>query len=342
MRKTRRHCARRPNSNTFTSPSPRRRRIFAGVLLGALALFVAAVLPLPLYLIVPGSAVDLTAAVSIAARAAPHDRFYLTDVRLIRASPVRLLLALSPGVSLRRLDAVVPPGVTPGAFDATMQSAMSQSQTIAAVVGERAAGYRIALAPGLVVIEAISPASMAAGRLAVGDVLKSVDSRSIRGNGDVRAALAGVAAGRVVHVAIDRDGRRREVGIRTIAFDGRARLGVVLATRYPAPHLAVPVHYAVGDIGGSSGGLMMALRIYDALHGSASRTSRRIAGTGTIALDGRVGPIEGTRQKLIAAKRAGARIFFVPRENYSDIAAEREVRVVPVRTFNEALRALDV
>lgn len=263
-----------------------RRRTFIGLLGAALILFVAAVLPLPYYLIVPGSAVDLTSAVSIAGRTAPHDRFFLTDVGLIRASPLRLLLALFPGVSVKRAQAIIPAGISPRAFDASMQTAMSQSQMMAAVVGERAAGFHIALGAPRVVIESIEPVSMAVGRLAIGEL-----------------------------------------------FDGRTRLGVVLAMRYPTPALAVPVHYTVGAVGGSSGGLMMALRIYDALRGSVAHEQRRIAGTGTIALDGRVGPIEGAKQKLIAAKRAGARVFFVPRENYADIAAERDVRVIPVGTF---------
>lgn len=128
---------------------------------------------------------------------------------------------------------------------------------------------------------------------------------------------------------------------RTVSLGGRARLGVILALHYAPARLAVPVNYAIGDVGGSSAGLMLALRIYDSLHAPVSGTARSFAGTGTIALDGRVGPIEGTRQKLIAAKRAGARVFFVPRANFADIAGEHDVRVIPVDTFGQALRALD-
>src|SRR5471030_1111439 len=172
MRKMRRRCARRQNWNTFTFRSMRgRRRTFIGLLGAALILFVAAVLPLPYYLIVPVSAVDLTSAVSIAGRTAPHDRFYLTDVGLIRASPLRLLLALFPGVSVKRAQAILPAGISPRAFDASMQTAMTQSQMMAAVVGERAAGFHIALGAPRVVIESIEPVSMAVGRLAIGDVL---------------------------------------------------------------------------------------------------------------------------------------------------------------------------
>jgi len=43
---------------------------------------------------------------------------------------------------------------------------------------------------------------------------------------------------------------------------------------------------------------------------------------------------------LIAAKRAGARIFLVPRQNFADVAGEGGVRVIPVASFRDALRAL--
>ena len=83
---------------------------------------------------------------------------------------------------------------------------------------------------------------------------------------------------------------------------------------------------------------MFAVEIYAALHGLPGGVA--VAGTGTLRSDGRVGRIEGTRQKLLAAKRAGARVFFVPRANFTDVADERDVRVVPVDTFAGALRAL--
>ncbi|GAC1402800.1 MAG: PDZ domain-containing protein [Candidatus Velthaea sp.] len=317
-----------------------RRRAFAGVLIGTALLFAGVILPLPFYLIAPGSAVDLSSAVLIAAQPGVHDRFYLTDVSLMRASPLRLALALVPGVELQKVDDIVPRGATPQSYSAQMEAAMTQSQSIAAVVGERAAGYRIPLPPVSVSVLEIGAGSLAAGRLAIGDVIRRIEDRPVSSVDDVRTIVGGVRAGKTVRIQIARRGSARTIAVRTIARDGRARLGVMLISRYGRPRLAVPVRYAVGDVGGSSGGLMMALRIYDALHGSAARGGRRIAGTGTLALDGHVGPIVGTQQKLIAAKRAGARVFLVPRENYRDIAAEREVRVIPVETFGDAVQAL--
>ena len=112
--------------------------------------------------------------------------------------------------------------------------------------------------------------------------------------------------------------------VRTTQLGGQTKLGVAVETRTARPDLPVPVRFSVDNISGSSGGLMFALQIYAALHGEHRGAGTSIAGTGTIAPDGSVGPIEGTEQKLIAAKRAGASVFLVPKENAADIASDEE------------------
>ena len=190
-------------------------------------------------------------------------------------------------------------------------------------------------------MEAIDAASAAVGVLAVGDVIRTIDGRAVRADGDVRGAIAGRRPG----AAGSRSGLTGPAATRVIdhphgSAGWESALGRDLGLTFGPVRLAVPVHYSIGDVGGSSGGLMMALRIYDGLHAPGCPDARSFAGTGTIALDGASRPIEGTRQKLIAAKRAGARVFFVPRANFGDIAGERELRVIPVDTFGQALRFL--
>jgi PDZ domain-containing protein len=319
----------------------RRRQAFTAALIGAGLVFVAAIVPLPFYVLMPGSAVDLSRAVTVGSTAAPRDRFYLTDVHVLPASPLRLLLAVLPGVTIMPVDAVVPKGISSRRFDDVMSAAMSESQSTAAVVAERAAGLAVTLPPGRVEVEGIDAASKAHGVLAIGDVIRRVDRLDVQRDGDVRAALARVAVGVPVRLAIERGARRLDVMLPTVRIGGRSRLGLLLGERFAPARLAIPVRYTLGDIGGSSGGLMIALRIYEGLRAHRSAPEKRFAGTGTLALDGRVGAIEGTRQKLIAAERVGARVFFVPRANYAEIAGTRDVRVVPVDTFGQAVHELD-
>jgi len=313
---------------------------FVGILVGLALLTVLSATPLPWFVIAPGTPVDLNRAVAVGGARRSTDRFLLTDVSVTRASPLRLLFALLPGVVLERETHVVPHGVPLASYSTIMRDAMDESQAAAAVVAERAAGYHVPIPPERVTIAEIAARSAVRGALAPGDVIERVGDRPIFSSDDVRRAVDRVRPGELIRVAFERRGRSRAIFARTTSIDGHVRLGIVLDTQYDKPRLAVPVSYAMGDIEGGSGGLMMALRIYDALHGIGGVPNRTIAGTGTLDYTGRVGRIEGTSQKLIAAKRAGASIFFVPRENYADVAGERGVRIVPVGSFADALRAL--
>jgi PDZ domain-containing protein len=297
-------------------------------------------IPTPYWIMAPGSALDLSQAVAVEGHAPGADRFYMTDVTVQRATALTLPLGLMPGVQLVREDNLIPRGVPAVVYDRVLSDAMDDSESAAAIVAERAAGLRVADPPKHMYVGAVLPSSGAATILRPGDEILKIDGLTIDSPARVSSVVARLAPWTTVPITVRRGGDVRTLDVRTTRIDGAVRLGIALEARSERPDLPVPVHFNVGAISGSSGGLMLALAVYGALRGDRGRAGESIAGTGTIAADGSVGPIEGTRQKLIAAKRAGVRVFLVPRENAADIASEREVRVVPVGTFSDALAAL--
>ncbi len=296
------------------------------------------IVPTPYYLIAPGSAVKLADRITVRAHRAPARRYYLTDVTIARASVLLLAGRLLPGTRVVRRETVLPARQNARSHDRMLVDAMDDSQNVAALVAERAAGYRIDVAPPRFIVGDFAAASRARGILRSGDRILRIGGRAVRGFDDVARAVRPLVPGTAVRLTIGRDGVPREVVVPTIASAGPARLGIFIRERDVAAKLPVPVRFDLGDISGSSGGLMFALQIYAALHGGPAGDA--VAGTGTLAPDGRVGRIEGTPQKLIAAKRAGARVFLVPVANYAEISGERDVRVVPVANFADALRAI--
>jgi PDZ domain-containing protein len=71
------------------------------------------------------------------------------------------------------------------------------------------------------------------------------------------------------------------------------------------------------------------------------QTIHKVAGTGTIDLNGKVGAIGGVQQKVAGAERAGAEYFLVPADNYADAAAvASHIKVVKVSTVQDALAFL--
>ena len=97
---------------------------------------------------------------------------------------------------------------------------------------------------------------------------------------------------------------------------------------------------------GSSGGLMLALEIYNNLIEEDISKNRKIAGTGTIDELGNVGQISGVNFKLKGAYKEGTEIFLVPNgENYAEavkVASEDKlnIKIIGVSTLGEAIEKL--
>jgi PDZ domain-containing protein len=98
------------------------------------------------------------------------------------------------------------------------------------------------------------------------------------------------------------------------------------------------IKVSLEDTGGPSGGLVFTLGLIDLLTPADILQGRKIAGTGTIAPDGTIGAIGGVTEKIIGAKKAGAQILFVSRENCGELPASANgISVVAINTIDQAL-----
>ena len=97
-----------------------------------------------------------------------------------------------------------------------------------------------------------------------------------------------------------------------------------------------------GDVGGPSAGLMWAVGLYDLLTPGDLTGGRTIAGTGSIDLEGEVGPIGGILDKVVAAREADADIMLVPRDNFDEVSGvdAGDLILISVSSLDEAIEAL--
>ena len=103
-------------------------------------------------------------------------------------------------------------------------------------------------------------------------------------------------------------------------------------------HVHVPEGATPKD--GPSAGVAMATAIVSVLTGVPIR--KDVAMTGEITLRGRVLPIGGLKEKLLAALRGGIRTVLIPKDNEKDLADIPEnvksgLEIVPVSTVDEVL-----
>jgi len=104
-------------------------------------------------------------------------------------------------------------------------------------------------------------------------------------------------------------------------------------------HVHVPEGATPKD--GPSAGIAMATAIVSVLSGIPVR--RDIAMTGEVTLRGRVLPIGGLKEKLLAATRGGLKKVLIPEENAKDLAelpasVKNALEIVPVSRMDEVLQ----
>jgi ATP-dependent Lon protease len=106
--------------------------------------------------------------------------------------------------------------------------------------------------------------------------------------------------------------------------------------------LDIHVHMPEGGIpkDGPSAGITMATAIISALTGRA--VLRHVGMTGEITLRGRVLPIGGVREKVLAAHRAGLKTVLLPEKNMKDLielpkTARSELKIIPIKHMDDVL-----
>lgn len=209
------------------------------------------------------------------------------------------------------------------------------SQTSAETAALRKLGH-----PVHVTVTEVVSGRPAEGRLAVGDEITSVDGAPVTSLTKLQELVRAKPAGTALSVGYLRGGQQATATITSAADkDGTPLLGIAVDSKQPHPFT---IKIDLERIGGPSAGLMFALGIIDKLDPADLTGGMIIAGTGTIDEEGRVGPIGGVPQKLVAAKAAKATIFLTPQENCAEAVANPQpgLKLVKVSTLDDALAAL--
>lgn len=191
------------------------------------------------------------------------------------------------------------------------------------------------------VVARIATGKPADGALQLEDVILSVDGEKPTSLDELVTAIGDREVGDEVTLVVRRDGEKKTVKLTTEDIgDGRAGVGVVLEPRYDYPF---EVRIDAGTVGGPSAGMMFALAVRDRLTPGAMTQGKSIAGTGTIADSGAVGPIGGIRQKLLGAESAGAAWFLAPEDNCDEVVGHVPdgLDVVAVEDFDDAVTAVE-
>lgn len=301
--------------------------------------------PMPLTAFAPGGATPISDLVSLETDVTPlRGEALLLTVRTLQPSMAQAVRAWLDDDQQLETRGPVPQGVDRRAYFRAERVRFERTFDVAVAVGARAAGVDVRLSTAPFVAAALQGAP-ARGQLRAGDLILAVDGTPVATAQEMIDALGPLEDGQEVRFTVRRDGEevRTTVTAAYVPQIERVGLGVLVETIASELELPFAAEMESTNIGGPSGGLMTALTVYDLLAEEDLLAGRRVAGTGEITSDGRVGPISAIAEKVATAERADADVFLAPLEQLEDArdaADDDDLRVVGVGSLDDAVEAL--
>ena len=275
--------------------------------------------------------------------------FQLTVRRDEASALIYLWSYIDNSFDLYPREVILPKGVTPQELSEISIQNMKTSENVAIAVALKNLNYDIDSKGDGVLVVGILDDSPVKDKLLKGDLLTTINNEQIFSASEFIATLRKYDIGETVTIGLTRDidGVDTEISISTqliehIEYDNEPMVGFLATTVNERFDFPFEIDIKTGNVGGPSAGLMMALNVYNNLIPNDITNSLIIAGTGTIEIDGSVGPVGGIRQKVIAAKRAGSELILVPTANFEEASplSTDGTAIVAVDSFEEALKVI--
>ena len=179
----------------------------------------------------------------------------------------------------------------------------------------------------------------------IGDEIISVNNIDLEDFNTLKEIINNSNIDDEVEVKIIRNKKEIIIKEKIKEINDEKALGIILITNYEyETDPKIEINFKKSE-SGSSGGLMMALSIYSAISDEDLLRGRKIAGTGTIDINGNVGEIAGVKYKIMGAVRKGMDVVLVPSANYEEAIKTKkdnnyDIEIVKVEKFSDAIEYL--
>ena len=182
--------------------------------------------------------------------------------------------------------------------------------------------------------------------LEVGDNIIECNDNKVDSIQDIVKAIDSKKFGDTISFKVVRFGKVKKATAKIIDVKGQKKINVVSLTTFDIDSLRSVELDSFATESGSSGGLMMSLMVYSGLTNRDYTLGKKVAGTGTIDENGKVGEISGIKYKIIGAVRNKVDIFFVPSDNYKEALQVKkendyDLKIVKVDSLREAINYLE-
>ena len=252
---------------------------------------------------------------------------------------------LNSQIDLYPREVILPDGVTPQELSEISIQNMMTSENVAIAVALDSLNYDIQSEGDGVLVVGLLDDSPVKDKLIKNDLIVSINNELVKSVSEFISMLRTYEIGDTVNIGLIRN--EQELIIETkliehVEYENEPMVGFLASTPNQQFIFPFEVDIKTGNVGGPSAGMMMALNVYNLLTEDDITNGKKIAGTGTIEIDGSIGPVGGVKQKVIAAKRANAGLILVPIANYEEasVFADDNTQIVAVDSFDNALNVI--
>lgn len=319
-----------------------------------LILFFLFFFPIPFYLEVPGNIFPLSDMIEVNNQYEKNTgEFYITTVGVKQATPLTFFQSFLPYQDLVSESKLLGDFEDFENYDTIQKYYMNHSinNAIKVAFDEAKKDYEINY-KGVYVLQVIEESNFY-NQLKIGDIVEAVDQIPFESSAKFMGYIASKDTGEKIELTVNRLNEKLIFTGELIELDsGESGIGIALTDNSEIEtDPEVKIHSA--DIGGPSAGLMFAIDVYTQLMDNDLSKGYKIAGTGSISPEGKIGRIGGIEKKIVAADREKADYFLAPDDQDSDkqsnydLAVETaekirsNLRIIPVKTFEEAIEFLN-
>lgn len=177
------------------------------------------------------------------------------------------------------------------------------------------------------------------------DEILSIEGTTVTNLEDMQKLVNTYKEGDILNIKVLRNKKETNATAKVFKVNDSLKIGVSIITTYDyetEPSVKIKTKSSES---GPSGGLMMALSIYNSLTKEDITKGMKIAGTGTIDEYGNVGKIGGVKYKVLGAIKNDMDIFICPKDNYEEALKvlekeDKDLKIIKVSTLNEAIEKL--
>lgn len=177
------------------------------------------------------------------------------------------------------------------------------------------------------------------------DEILSIEGASVTNLEEMQKIVNYYKEGDILNIKVLRNDKDVDTTAKVFKVGDSLKVGVSIITTYDYETNPEVTIKTKSSESGPSGGLMMALSIYNSLTEEDITKGKKIAGTGTIDEFGNVGEIGGIKYKILGAIKNDMDVFICPEGNYEEAKKvlekeDADLKLIKATTLKEVVQKL--